>query len=183
MNHIGSLRAPHITLEERGKKVLAGPAGMERRNGGVHPFKHMSKQELIRECKGRHLPTDGLLKPTLETQLSKEIKGIQRVPALSFPEQDSSMKQLNLEQYEVVPVEPLHDLKEHINTVFKELKKKHLNEEENSLFNKAVEAVLSTKEKLRGSDYCLRCVVLALHLKRNCRLTISRLLYTLAELC
>ena len=61
MNHIGSLRAPHITLEERGKKVLAGPAGMERRNGGVHPFKHMSKEELIRECKGRHLPTDGLL--------------------------------------------------------------------------------------------------------------------------
>ena len=119
MNHIGSLRAPHITLEERKNKVLTGPAGMERRNGGVHPFKHMSKEELngvhpfkhmskeglIRECKGRHLPTDGLLKPALETQLREEIKGIQQVPALSFPEQDSSMKELTLEQYEVVPVD------------------------------------------------------------------------------
>ena len=43
--------------------------------------------------------------------------------------------------------------------------------------------MLSTKEKLRGSDYRLCCVVLALHLGSNCRLTIRRLLNTLAELC
>jgi len=51
------------------------------------------------------------------------------------------------------------------------------------LFEEAVEAVTSTKEKLRGSDYRLRVVVLALHHGNNCRLTIRRLLYTLAELC
>ena len=155
---------------------------MERRNGGVNPFRRLSKEELIRECKGRHLRTDGLLKPALQIQLREEMKGVQRLPALSFPEQDSSMKELNLEQYEVVPVEPPHDLKEHINNVFKELPK-HLNDNENSLFEEAVEAVLSIKEKLRGSDYRLCCIVLALHLGRNCRLTIRRLLYTLAELC
>ena len=53
----------------------------------------------------------------------------------------------------------------------------------NVLFEEAVEAVTSTKEKLRGSDYRLCCVVLALYLGNNCRLTIRRLLYTLAELC
>lgn len=68
INHVGSLTAPHITLEERRKKVLEGPAGRERRNGGVRPFKHMNKEELVKECKGRHLPTDGLLKPVLEAQ-------------------------------------------------------------------------------------------------------------------
>ena len=181
-DHIASLRAPQITLEERRKKVIAGPAGKERRNGGVQPFQQMSKDDMIRECKGRNLPTDGLLKPALQSQLREELKGIQRVPALCFPNQSASMKDLNLTQYEVVPVEPLHDLKEHINNILKELPK-HLTNEEKPLFEEAIEAVLSTKEKLRGADYRLCCIVLALHLGSNCRLTIRRLLYSLAELC
>ena len=181
-DHIASVRAPQITLEERRRKVIAGPAGKERRNGGVQPFQKMSKDDLIRECKGRNLQTDGLLKPALQSQLREELKGIQRVPALCFPDQSASMKELNLTQYEVVPVEPLHDLKEHINNILKELPK-HLTGEETSLFEEAIEAVLSTKEKLRGADYRLCCIVLTLHLGSNCRLTIRRLLYSLAELC
>ena len=47
----------------------------------------------------------------------------------------------------MLPVEPLHDLKEHINNIFKELPK-HLNDEEKVLFGETMEAVLSTKEKL-----------------------------------
>jgi len=62
-DHIASLRAPQITLEERSKKVIAGPAGRERRNRGVQPFKQMSKNDMIRECKGQNFPTDGLLQP------------------------------------------------------------------------------------------------------------------------
>ena len=79
-------------MEERRKKVLAGPAGRERRNGGVHPFKNMTKEELVKECQVRHLSTDGLLKPALEGQLKEELKGIQRFPALSFPAQTLAMK-------------------------------------------------------------------------------------------
>lgn len=60
---------------------------------------------------------------------------------------------------------------------------KHLTDEEKPLFEEAIEAVLSTKEKLRGADYRLCCIVLALHLGSNCRLSIRRLLYSLAELC
>ena len=60
------------------------------------------------------------------------------------------MKELNLTQYEVVLVEPLHDLKEHINNILKELPK-HLTDEEKSLFEEAIEAVLSTKRKVKGS--------------------------------
>ena len=182
IDHVGSLRAPHITLEERRRKVLEGPAGKERRNCGVHPFKNMNKEELIRECKGRHLSVDGLLKPALESNLKEVLRGIQRVPALCFPQQECSLQELSLGNYEVLPVEPLHDLKEHINNIFKELPK-HLNDEEKVLFDETMEAVLSTKEKLRGSDYRLCCVVLALNLGKHCRLTIKRLLHTLAELC
>ena len=182
IDHVGSLRAPHITLEERRRKVLEGPAGKERRNCGVHPFKNMNKEELIRECKGRHLSVDGLLKPALESNLKEVLRGIPRVPALCFPQQECSLQELRLGNYEVLPVEPLHDLKEHINNIFKELPK-HLNDEEKVLFDETMEAVLSTKEKLQGSVYRLCCVVLALHLGKHCRLTIKRLLHTLAELC
>jgi len=77
----------------------------------------MTKDDLIKECRGRNLPTDDLLKPSLYSQLREELKGIQRVPALCFPNQTSSLQDLNLAQYEVVPVEPLHDLKEHINNL------------------------------------------------------------------
>ena len=143
----------------------------------INPFHQTSKDELIRKSRGRHLQSLGLLKPALLSNLREELKGVQRVPALCFPNQTASMKDLNLGQYEVVPVEPLH-----INNILKELPK-HLTEEENVLFEESVEAVLSTKEKLRGSDYRLCCVVLALHLGKNCRLTIRRLLYSLAELC
>ena len=92
-----------------------------------------------------------MLKPASQSQLREELKGIQRVPALCFPDQSALMKDLNLTQYEVVPVEPLHDLKEHINNILRELPK-HLT---NDLFEEAIEAVLSTKEKLRGADYRL----------------------------
>ncbi len=182
VDHVASMRAPQVILEERRRKVIAGPAGRERRNGGVNPFQKMTKDDLIRECRGRKIPTDGLKRPALYSQLKEELRGIQRVPALCFPNQKSTMQDLNLTMYEVIPVEPLHDLKEHINNVFKELPK-HLTKEEKALFEEAVEAVFSTKEKLRGADYRLCCVVLALHLGNNCRLTIRRLLYTLAELC
>ena len=142
----------------------------------------MSKDDLVRECKGGYLPTDGLLKPALDAELKEKqkLRSIQRVPALSFRAQTTSMKEPG--SYEVVPVEPLHDRKEHINNILKELPK-HLNDTESTLFEQALEAVLSTKEKLRGSDYCLCCVVLALHLGNNCCLSVRRLLNTLAELC
>ena len=92
------------------------------------------------------------------------------------------MKELKLTQSEVVAAKLLHDLKEHINNILKELPK-HLTDEEKTLFEEVIEAVLSTKEKLRGPDYHLCCIVLALHLGSNCHLTIRRLLYSLAELC
>ena len=69
-------------------------------------FQQMSKDDMIRECKGQNLPTDCLLKRALQSQLREELKGIQQVAALCFPDQSASMKDLNLTQYEVVPVEP-----------------------------------------------------------------------------
>lgn len=77
-DHVASITARQLTLEERRKKVIAGPAGRERKNGGVSPFQQMTKEDLIKECRGHNLPADGLLKPSLYSQLREELKGIKQ---------------------------------------------------------------------------------------------------------
>ena len=53
--------------------------------------------------------------------------------------------------YEVLPTEPLHDMKEHICNVVSEIKDQ-LSQEEKQLCEKTIEFVVQTKEQLRGCD-------------------------------
>ena len=41
-----SFSRPHLTLSERLKKVLQGPAGKNKRNAGLKPFKDLRLEEL-----------------------------------------------------------------------------------------------------------------------------------------
>ena len=66
--------------------------------------------------------------------------------------------------YEVLPTEPLHDMKEHICNVVSELKH-HLSQEEKQLCEKTIELVAQTKEQLRGSDYREMAIVLSKQLR------------------
>ena len=50
--------------------------------------------------------------------------------------------------YEVLPTEPLHDMKEHICNVVSELKH-YLSQEEKQLCEKTIELVAQTKQKLK----------------------------------
>ena len=93
--------------------MILGPAGARRRNGGVHPFVKMKKNELIDECHYWGLPAGDLLKPELEKNLKEHLSGTQPVPALSFNSQKTPMEHNNLGMYEVAPSESLHDLKGH----------------------------------------------------------------------
>ena len=68
--------------------------------------------------------------------------------------------------YEVLPTEPLHDIKEHISNVVTEIVA-HLPDEEKALCVKAVELGAGTKDQLRGSDYREMSIVLAKQLKGN----------------
>ena len=83
--------------------MILGPAGARRRNGGVHLFVKMKKNELIDECHYRGLPAGDLLKPELEKNIKEHLSGTQRVPALSFNSQKTPMEHNNLEMYEVAP--------------------------------------------------------------------------------
>ena len=52
---------------------------------------------------------------------------------------------------EVLPTEPLHDMKEHTCDVVSEIKD-HLSQEEKQLCEKTIEFVVQTKEHFRGFD-------------------------------
>ncbi|KAL9977669.1 hypothetical protein ACROYT_G015099 [Oculina patagonica] len=69
-----SLNRPHLSLQERKKKVLQGPAGRQKRNGGIKPFKDLLLEELKRECSARGLPCDGQ-KDELQEVLKEELVG------------------------------------------------------------------------------------------------------------
>lgn len=78
-----SLSKPHLSLSDRLRKVLQGPAGRKKRNGGLKPFKNLRLEELREECQARGLPTDGQ-KTDLQEILKEEMGRIQRAPAMMF---------------------------------------------------------------------------------------------------
>ncbi|XP_078384061.1 uncharacterized protein LOC144666512 [Oculina patagonica] len=175
-----SLNRPHLSLQERKKKVLQGPAGRQKRNGGIKPFKDLLLEELKRECSARGLPCDGQ-KDELQEVLKEELGGIQRVPAMIFFDQSKHMADLGLGNYEVLPTEPLHDIKEHIANVLTELPC-HLEKEEKKALEEIIEYSSGGKEKKRGCDYRLAAVIVAQYLRGKVRPLVQSLLDSLTEL-
>ncbi|KAI8488904.1 hypothetical protein Bbelb_334220 [Branchiostoma belcheri] len=57
----------------------------------------------------------------LQECLKKELHGIKRPPALLFNCPGTGLETLHLDRYEVLPCEPLHDVRHHIQNLFDEL--------------------------------------------------------------
>ena len=53
--------------------------------------------------------------------LAQTLKGVQPVPTLLLPSPSQSLSSLNLDKYEILDSEPLHDLKGHLQHLFAEL--------------------------------------------------------------
>lgn len=175
-------RSAHLSLADRCRIVWAGPAGRRKRNGGIKPFKDMTVSELKIECAARGLDVDERLKKKeLQQNLKDHLKGVQRVPALLINEQDKSLKDINLDMYEVLPTEPLHDVKEHIANVVSEITH-HLTDVEKVAFQQTLELVSGTKDQLRGSDYREMAIVLAKQLRGIVSDKVQILLDTMTEI-
>ena len=77
--HRITIRASYITLEQRRKYWEAKPGGRENKGGGGGEYIlliSLKKEQLSRDCNGRYLQNDGLLKPALETQCREERKEV-----------------------------------------------------------------------------------------------------------
>ena len=62
-----------------------------------------------------------MTKPVLQEMLEQLLQGVASVPALLLTNPTQSLSSLNIDKYEVVASEPLHDLKGHIINLLTEL--------------------------------------------------------------
>lgn len=72
---------------------------------------------------------DNAPKPEYEQDLISELKGVQRVPALLFLSPTEQLANLNIDSYEVLPCEPMHDISNHIANILEEVPR-HLQEDQ-----------------------------------------------------
>ena len=117
----------------------------------VRPFENLSKEELLQEIRQQEQYTSSTNKKDLQQDLNKILRGIQRVPSILLTNPVQSLADFNLEQYQVLDCEPLHDIKGHISNVLTELPAvldRNLREQ----CAKLIEADLS-KDKKNGFDY------------------------------
>lgn len=142
-------RENYVTLEEKQKRVLAGEFGDK---GYIYPFKNLKAPDLRKELDARGEETEGINAKQLQSCLTEILGGTVRVPALLFGEEQLSIKDLNLDDYEVLFFEPLHCCLNHIDHILKELPF-HIDNPETLQMLKEVKDLTLSKEKLRATDY------------------------------
>lgn len=77
--------------------------------------------QLRAELEARGCCTRGKLKPALQSELTATLKGVQRVPTLLTLNPTQTLQSLNLEHYEIMDCEPLHDYKGHAFNLLQEI--------------------------------------------------------------
>ena len=107
-----------VTLEERQKSIMSGKISLRNSmDQKTKPLSVLKKHELEQELASRGIYDDGR-KDELQILLNKEMRGKQRVPVLLFNNPQARLSKLCLQEYEILPCEPLHDVGHHIENVF-----------------------------------------------------------------
>ncbi|KAK3700756.1 hypothetical protein QZH41_010938, partial [Actinostola sp. cb2023] len=121
LDHV--FRCTHVSLKDKHKEILRGPFG--RKHSLLKkpkPLKGLQKEELIGELHARKIyPHPDSTKADLEKELSSQLQGIQRVPALLYCTPMSSFEDHSINTYEALACEPMHDISNHICNVLEEL--------------------------------------------------------------
>ncbi len=96
-------------------------AGKVWKDNTQKPFDNLSVQSLRQELQSWAIDINGKLRFELDKIMESLRIGINSFPALTQPNPAASLQELNLEQYEISVVEPLHDFKGHMSNLFQEL--------------------------------------------------------------
>lgn len=117
----------------------------------------------------------------LRKKLADEYHGIHHLPFLLFDSAITKLEDVGLDQYEVLPFEPLHAISGHTKNLYAEIPY-HLNTEEKKLFEKAVKASFSGKEVKRASDYRQSLIDIIIYLDGKIGIKFTQLLKQMAEI-
>ena len=114
-----ALQCKKCTLADIQQLILAGKYGNA--PGTLKPIDGLLVNDLHIELQARGMHTIGKLKDELQSDLVETLRGAQRVPTLLVQKPSQSLSGLNLQNYEVLDCEPLHDIKGHLLNLLPEI--------------------------------------------------------------
>ena len=134
--------------------------------GGIKPLDGLSKCQLQHEIQARGSnasPTMTKLK--LQHEFHALRKGINNFPALLTSNPQTSLEEINLQQYEISACEPLHDFKGHMANLVEEIKHMVVGNAKSEV-TKVISVTLG-KDTLRCVDYQKAAILLSNVLHRT----------------
>ena len=147
----GSFVRETLTLEDRKLQCVKGRLWKRVEEDGItNPYKNLRKDDLIDELEGRGIDTSDMKKADLEEELEELIHGIIRPPALMIGNSTNTILPI-LQQYEIPPCEPLHDITNVVLNLVTELPY-HVDTKVKCDFEKFAKETVSDKTQLKGSD-------------------------------
>ena len=110
-----SLRRKVRSVKDLQQLATKGVFGVKR--NVVKPFENLTVGNLRNELRARGCIDIDLPKPELYSKLKKLLEGCQRVPSLLLSNPNCELELCYLDKYSILPHEPLHDLKGHLNNL------------------------------------------------------------------
>ncbi|XP_071138708.1 uncharacterized protein [Mytilus edulis] len=142
-----------LDLEDRRKLVVEGSCWRKIKDGIINPFQNLKKEELIDELEERGVDTFHMnLKSRLQEELTSVLHGICRPPALLMTQPDKTSTEMNIEGYEVMPCEPLHDICNIVQNIITELPHHVENKETKAELENFCSKTIGDKNQIKGSD-------------------------------
>ena len=178
-----SLYGELVSLVDKCDKLMSTTVGTRlQREGSQHYVSSLDKADVELDLHERGIRHPNNLKCSdLRQLLENEMKGTQRLPALLFDREEFNMKEIGMESYEVLPVEPLHTIKEHIKNLFQEIPR-HLIKTERIVFERGLTVIFAENQLKRGCDYRKALVQLTLFVNDRIDSKFSALLTGLCEI-
>ena len=143
----------------------------------------MNVSQLKAELRSRNVDLTNLksTKKDLVPELKKVLRGIKRVPILLLHNPLKDLNQLGLARYEIVMVECMHDIANHIDNILEELPN-NLHGDDKEKFTEMVETRKAEKEKKRCCDKHKILLQLTQNLHYEIDGFVHRLLRSLSEI-
>ena len=163
-------------------QTIATAGTFGKQAGVLQPF-DLRVNQLKSELEARGIAfTKEMLRADLQDLLTEALRGVARVPALLITNPTQDLAAMNLEAYEIVASEPLHDIKGHIINVITELPPILPTGHTTSQCTHLISCALS-KEKKSGADLRRTVIQIYLLLKDlECSSKVLLLLQTLIKI-
>ena len=137
------------------KGGLGGPVASANIKHGKFPFSNLTKGNLVIKLHGRGLIEESHKR--MEYALTQKLCGVNMVPGLLYSNDFKEIKN-TLPDYEILPVEPCHDIPGHIKNVYTEIPH-HLNQNEKEILEHAINTSFAKKDTKKSLDYCKSIII------------------------